>query len=263
MASSHGTRARYNSGCDCTPCSEANRRALKLYKLRAHRAGGRTTVDAVHAQKRLLELTERMSISAAAKLTGVSHRHASRIIHGQHQRLSIDVHNRIMRADPRGDVGNHFVSARGARRRLQSLVAIGWTYSKLGDELLDGYGRSNLVQIIDGRRPYIHGPIDERIRRLWDDLCMTPYEPQDRVSKGHATRARALAKKNGWLPPLAWDDIDFDDEPPASDTDAHKGDRTLEDFDWLVANGLSEEEAASRLDRQLGSIETARRRKAA
>lgn len=46
------------------------------------------------------------------------------------------------------------------------------------------------------------------------------YDPtpgDDRGGKWARSYARTVAKKNGWLPPLAWDDIDRDPEPPTAE----------------------------------------------
>jgi transcriptional regulator with XRE-family HTH domain len=87
----------------------------------------------------------------------------------------------------------------GTRRRLQALAAIGWSAEELGARL--GITAQAL------RRTRSHeGPVErrthERVIALYDEISMTP---------GPSKRARSLAVRNGWAPPLAWDDDALDD----------------------------------------------------
>lgn len=72
---------------------------------------------------------------------------------------------------------------RGTTRRLQALQAMGWDLQAIG---------------ADWRDP-------EQVARLYDELGMRP---------GPSQTAREIARECGWLPPLAWDDIDLDETPP-------------------------------------------------
>lgn len=97
------------------------------------------------------------------------------------------------------------IDVTGTRRRVQALAAIGWCLSEQARRL----GRS--------ARNHYHVLTEERVtvstyraaRRLYDQLSATPA-PSGTAS----TRARAIAARRGWPPPLAWDDIDNPDAVP-------------------------------------------------
>jgi hypothetical protein len=100
----------------------------------------------------------------------------------------------------------------GTRRRIQSLVALGWSLSEISRQA--GWTRSLAALII--RR---QGPLHEKTARE----CAAIYErlsnqlpPRD--TKGQRidySRARNMAARNGWLPPIWWDNLDDPDERPS------------------------------------------------
>lgn len=96
----------------------------------------------------------------------------------------------------------------GCRRRLQALVAIGWTQTALAQRM--GWAKENLARIVHG---YGGGKVTVRTHRLvaglYDRLSMSPPRPS--VA---STRARSYATGRGWPGPLAWDD-DMIDDPTA------------------------------------------------
>jgi hypothetical protein len=94
------------------------------------------------------------------------------------------------------------VPALGTRRRLQALVAIGYTARYLSQRLgVQGVTvwryctRSERVELY----------MAKRVIELYDELHMTP---------GPSVKARNRARKCGWAPPLAFDDIDDPTEKP-------------------------------------------------
>lgn len=88
-------------------------------------------------------------------------------------------------------------------RRIRALQALGWSSAHLAREL--GYShRDALLSMIRGQ--WCHRRTALRVFRLYERLCMTP---------GPSTITKARARKAGWPPPLAWDDIDDPDEQPA------------------------------------------------
>lgn len=94
----------------------------------------------------------------------------------------------------------------GTVRRIQALQALGWT----GPQIADAAGMS----LNSMRSMQYHGAATVRtstakkIAAAFDTMCMTRPE-------GHyANRARSMAARRGWLPPLAFDDIDDPNEQP-------------------------------------------------
>lgn len=96
----------------------------------------------------------------------------------------------------------------GTVRRIQALVALGWSQSKIADRL--GIRRANVTPLAHGRRD-VTVATAKAVHRLYDELSMTlppNTEYRDRIA---ASRARNYARAHGWLPPLAWDDSLIDD----------------------------------------------------
>ena len=86
----------------------------------------------------------------------------------------------------------------GTRRRLQALGAIGWTAADIAAET--GL-TSHSVHDIRGRagRLWVSSAAAQAIADVYEQLCMTP---------GPSRVTRLRGRDYGWLPPLAWDDID-------------------------------------------------------
>lgn len=97
----------------------------------------------------------------------------------------------------------------GTQRRLQALMAIGYSHADFGRIL--GRSRNYTYELMAPDKL-----VTERtaglIADLYDRLCMTP------PTGGYASRTRKWAARQGFAPPLAWDDIDHDPAPaPAED----------------------------------------------
>lgn len=99
---------------------------------------------------------------------------------------------------------SHTVAARGTIRRIQALVALGWPMPLLSQRL--GAAQPQTIQNL-ARKPHdarIRVATAAKISALYEELSMTI---------GPSTVSAARARNKGWLPPLAWDDIDNDREP--------------------------------------------------
>lgn len=118
---------------------------------------------------------------------------------------------RILRLKP-SDLrleARHRVPALGSTRRLRALACMGWG---LCDFEAYGLGDSNARDLRQGLRKTTLVEIAVCVEKAFIDLCMTPA-PED--MRHDAVRRNAAA--NGWLPPLAWDDIDDPNEIPDMD----------------------------------------------
>lgn len=89
------------------------------------------------------------------------------------------------------------VSVIPSRRRLQALQAIGW---RLRVDLQPRLGVG-----VNLERTMITRTLAKKIADLYDDLQGRP---------GPSDRARVLSRARGYVPPLAWEDIDDLDEVP-------------------------------------------------
>jgi transcriptional regulator with XRE-family HTH domain len=122
---------------------------------------------------------------------------------------------------------------------------------------------NNLAKI---PQAYVRRSTAERIAALYDELSMQLPDESTPTGRKNASYARTVARKRGWLPPLAWDDIDQDESPRTGQSrpPGRPGVLTqiLEDFDWLTSAGESPEKAAERVGVTLATIRDYRLRAA-
>jgi len=104
------------------------------------------------------------------------------------------------------------VASTGTRRRLQALITVGWTPELLAAQL--GRRPSSLRGSMTSRSVTARTAQDVAAlyARLWN--AQPPELTGDQRAAADGARAHAAA--HGWLPPLAWDDIDTDPAPPAT-----------------------------------------------
>lgn len=103
-----------------------------------------------------------------------------------------------------------FVDSTGTRRRVQALAALGWSFVQIAE-------RAGLHRTATPKAAHLDRPVRretaDAIQAAFRVMCMTkpPTDtPRQRVS---VARMRRIASENGWVPPLAWDDIDNDEAP--------------------------------------------------
>ena len=101
------------------------------------------------------------------------------------------------------------VSALGTRRRVQALACVGWTGYDIAIRL--GHGREWIRQVT--MRDTIWRSTADAIANIYDDLCMVAPPVDTHSRRAIVSRTKNRAQRNGWAPPLAWDDIDADAEP--------------------------------------------------
>ena len=128
------------------------------------------------------------------------------------------------------------VSSVGARRRVQALVAAGWTLTALGEQISGDITSALTRDRITARR-------HRQIAGLFTRLQLIP---------GPSDRARRYAARRRWPLPLEWDEDEIDD-PDASPTSARhtSASSRVERIDQtreLTDAGLSAQEIADRLD---------------
>ncbi|PPH51227.1 hypothetical protein [Rathayibacter sp. AY1E1] len=161
-----------------------------------------------------------------ARLAGVGETAMSSVIYGRKgsasdprrgevlARISRVNAAKILQVQPDLDLlaaGAH-ISSRGVHRRVQALVSRGWSMSRLSREL--GLSQQNFPRMMKSDLVTVqrHREVAAMYERLWDKVPShdtTPMLISFRHAKNHAAR-------NGWLPPLAWDDIDTDATPPTA-----------------------------------------------
>lgn len=219
----HGTYAAYTwDKCRCIPCKDAatayerNRQRQQAY--------GRwdNLVDAEPVRAHVLALMKQgMGLKRIARAAGISNGSATKLIYGTYKRLDDPASfqgckgagelvrqpcRRVRKETAEKLLAVEFEHSHGTRvdsadtaRRLQALVAVGWSGAKLAGRL--GLHRSNLTPLLHGSRE-VSAATAEKVYALYLELAeQAPPEVHHR-DKIAASRARSFARSNGWAPPL-------------------------------------------------------------
>lgn len=163
----------------------------------------------------------------------VTHRTAARI-------LAVDVSLETLAPGRR-------VASTGTRRRLQALIALGWSRARLAAAM--GVTEHALGRAITGTQCTVRTALAARrvYADLWDQAPPAATSPERQA----ATRARNDARAHGWVPPLAWDDDTIDDpaampagmEPPARRVPMAE---RIDELEFLLDHGASADDARAR-----------------
>lgn len=215
----HGTRVAYvRDRCRCTDCTAANTAAGRA----VHRAQtfGRWLpfVDAAPVREHIRALrTAGIGVEQIAMLAGISTSHVRELADPGREsnpgirRVRPETAQQVLRIriDQANRASRSLVGATGTRRRLQALITVGWPHDELAARLgrsSAGLRRSMLSDAVTARTAR---DVSDLYEQLWN---LGPPQSTDdqRVA---AEAARAFAAERGWLPPLAWDDIDTDPDP--------------------------------------------------
>jgi transcriptional regulator with XRE-family HTH domain len=220
--------------CRCEDCSAArSKRDGTRRKLKAYGRYDAGLVDAEPVREHILALAEfGIGYKRVAEVSGIGVTAVRNLVWGRQdpgprkgelqRRVKRATAEAILAVEP--DVANLAdggkMPARGTHRRLQALVARGWSLSKLAERL--GVQVANLSSMMQREQVFArtHRQVVALYEELWDQL--PPRESwHDRAAY---TRAIGYAKARRWLPPLAWDDIDTDEEPPVVETEGEEVD---------------------------------------
>lgn len=188
-----------------------------------------------------------------ATLAGVSSRAVLSILTGKHptgvsqESVRADVAERILAVRPSNAfvAGRRMVDATGTRRRLQALVALGWSRTDIarhGDMLQKCVGAAltgDRCVLATARK--VHAVYE----LLWDQ-----EPPTETASQRQAvSRARSEAARNRWARPMDWDE-DAIDDPAQSPAKVRRVRMTaharLDELMFLAQAGLDLEQAAQR-----------------
>lgn len=224
----HGTNAAYVlDGCRCHPCAVA-RAEQDRWRAR-QKAYGRyhKYVPAEHVREHVRTLTGAgMGLKTIAKVSGVAHGSLWKLMYGKtgpdstrtpSRRVLRETAEKLYALDP--DWNGPLPLADGAiltpeqshptHRRLQALVALGWSMSELGRRLGITYP-TNAIPVIKGERR-VTVATARKAEALFEALCMTLPPETNKWQRISATRSRRFAQRHGWVPPLALDDLDVQD----------------------------------------------------
>lgn len=242
----HGTRVAYVvDKCRCRPCRDASS-AAERHRLRM-KAYGRWEpyVDAEPARAHVRALQAAgMGWKRIADRAGIQRSTMWRLLYGSNGQPSARIRRETLEKVLAVTVDladATIVDATGTRRRLQALVAIGWTQTRLAAEL--GCHPGNINPLVLGTRcPRVQHDTTVRVAALYDRL----WDQEPPVTNNHQragiARAKAVAAQHGWAPPIAWDDDTIDDPAAEPFTGAPSGTGrgartadTVEDVEFLLS----------------------------
>jgi transcriptional regulator with XRE-family HTH domain len=129
--------------------------------------------------------------------------------------------------------GKQLVDSLGSVRRIQSLVAYGYSRREIARRI--GITPNTLSRIV--REPKMLASTARKIAELYTELEATPGTYSRSINEG---------RKNGWKPPMAWDD-DIDKPEAAPDTDDAPV-SFLERYEEMRDLGFNHREIFSRID---------------
>jgi len=178
-----------------------------------------THVPIAEAQAHLKALqAEGFSVNRLVELSGVNRGTVCAVLYGNAKRIRQSNFDGIMHV--RGDAGDRnlkSVPSLPAVRRLQALCAIGFSFNYQANYL--GMKIQNIWNIL--QRDSCHPDTIARIAEMYEALAYTRPAPRSQQDKAGMTKALNRAKKFGYAPPMAWDDIDRDVAPinPERDPD--------------------------------------------
>lgn len=146
-----------------------------------------------------------MSLRAIAAAAGISATQASAINTGKRVTCLPQTRDAILSVRPgvttdaTPDTSEPFVPKIGTVRRIQALHALGWPHTAISAK---AGVRTNCLPSQVGR--WVTLSTHEAVARAYDELSAT---------QGPSERTRGWARRFGYLPPAAWDDIDHDPAP--------------------------------------------------
>lgn len=122
----------------------------------------------------------------------------------------------------------------GCTRRLRALTWLGYSASAIAEA--SRVHQDTIIDATKGTRDFMALRVMQAIANAYDELSMTPANPSTQQQRAGATRARNLARRSGYLPPLAWDDevIDNPDSTPIIATKDNDFYMARTEIDWVV-----------------------------
>lgn len=215
----HGTRQAFVlDRCRCLPCKDANL-DYEHERSRAHLYGRWThRTDAGPARQRLLDLQAAgVSYKQVSRITGVSATTLATLLYGRHDRrggaipktIGTEQSNKILAflPDPFLLSDRARVDATGTHRRVQALVCLGWSLSKIGSEVT--VAPNNFWKMMHADQ--VRAATARAVRDLYEQLWNTAPPATNQRERISVSRSKRYAADRGWLPPLAWDDDTIDD----------------------------------------------------
>lgn len=173
----------------------------KRYRLYVARTGAPVRIDAEPTRRHLSRwIAAGWNTGQIAAASGVSRKAIELILAGC-RTVHPTIATALCKSQPGLDSVHQqsHIDALGSARRLRALAALGHPVVAMPKAL--DVGLSTVQRIIGGQQEQVTVSTATAIRRLYDKWSMTP---------GPSSRARTIARKHGWAPPLAWDEDEID-----------------------------------------------------
>ncbi len=241
--SEHNLRRLTSNNTHDLPHRVRTTTANKIHQVQpteANRAG-HVRVDAADTHQRLHDLIRRgwTTQQIAADLAVLPHNltrtlttatvATERRVHALHARLTALTPRQAAVQQRRADLARaprRQVDARGSRRRLQALMRLGWTPTGLTTHL--GMRASRFQQLHASSRVTL--TTADRIDDLYERISHSGPPETTEIARAAAQATRDHARHQGWLAPLAWDDIDNDPDPgPSAPNDSPRPDDDIDE----------------------------------
>jgi hypothetical protein len=251
----HGTHLAYSlDKCRCNPCREAHR-IMHRHQERQRLYGRIDYVDPTPAREHVLALQAAgVGLKSQHLATGVSLSAYGKLIYGYKKngtppskRIRSATRDRIMGlriTDYDRLPDRATVPADGTRRRVQALNYNGWPTSWVANQI--GMIDTNLGTAL--KKTHLSAKTARLIKHLYDDYWSTPApEGVDHYTKSARAKTIALAKRRGYAPPLAWDDIDNPDEQPQLGGKPKRDQVLPGEVEWLLDSGVPGDQIHTRV----------------
>ncbi len=233
--------------CRCTRCRARNVRVAKFAKSGVFERPDHAAVVARVTGWRAAGFTDEWIASACGVNRWQIHRIAARDRNGLPSKVFRGTARLILAGDIRTGTSG-LGPALGIRRRVQALVAIGYTQDNIA--AATGIAQGLLSRIANGQAVHVVARNWHTIVDHYERVCMTP---------GPSKVAAANARRNGWAPPLAWDEEAIDDPTATPHVDPSKrpgGEKfTVGDLEDCASWGLDRRMTADRLKVDVSAIE--------
>lgn len=248
----HGTYVAYTIDyCRCLPCTRAAA-AYERQRIRRNAYGRSDLVDAEPIRDHVRSLMAAgIGLKQITRHTGVNGGVMSKLMYGipeqrpPARRVRKATAAKLLALRPTQALlpDGARVPSIGTARRVQALVAVGWSVQRICEHA--GLDRQRVDGALRGR-DVLHGTA-RSIRATYDALWNAAPPATTRGERTAAARSRARAAFAGWAPPMAWDDDTIDDPSATPDTgararsatDARRGrssSATVEDIDFLLSH---------------------------
>jgi AraC-like DNA-binding protein len=218
----HGTRATYtHEGCKCPSCQRANRTAQQARRRAIAYGQWHPYADAEPLRAHLTQLLDSgISLATIAARAGVSRGTLHALLSTHHAatrpRVRAGTAQRIRQVTT-GSQNPALVDSTGAKRRVQALIANGWSMARLATHV--HCHPSTVSRLL--RSATVTRSIDHAIRDLYTRLAQQPVPITTAGERISVEAARRYADGHGWATSDRWTDIDHDLQPhsPRTDTD--------------------------------------------